>query len=282
MNTYVNIYSTPPSISFIPLTDHNSPCPRPSPDYIHLSFFKPSKRNLPLHISSPITSPDRPQTFQYLITGALGRNFVILHSPTLPTLRTYLLRHFGTDDFVYTQNHQLVQFDLTHHPIELQTPLHGGCQIHIKGLFGNRHVHLSTCTLNSLMECLSSLFHFPSFYCIQQGKLLRDSIDPEFPVYVLGRLRGGVGNGPPLKNVHQSTPPPDKANKLRRRDGTSDSHPRELTQGSSSDEQPLTNLTTDEKLLLILRETKANRRESKKLTTTVRSLENEMSSSSRR
>ncbi len=44
----------------------------------------------------------------------------------------------------------------------------------------------------------------------------------------------------------------------------------------------MSTLSTDEKLLLILRETKAHRRESKKLTTTVRSLEHEMSSSSRR
>ena len=130
---------------------------------------------------------------------------------------------------------------------------------------------------------MNTLFHFPSFYCIQQGKLLQDEVNPNFPVYILGRLRGGVGNGPPLKNVHQTTPPPNTANKLRKRDGT-DTPPRELEllQGSSSDEQPVANLTTDEKLLLILKETKANRRESKKLTKTVRSLETEMSSSSRR
>ena len=232
--------------------------------------------------SSPVTSPDRPQTYQYLLTGTLGRNFALLDSPTLPTLRAYLRRHFGTDNFIYTQNNQLIQFDLTHHPIELRTPLRGGSQIHIKGLFGTRYIYPTEYTLTSITDCLYSLFQCPSFYCIQQGKLLRNQVDPNFTVYVLGRLRGGVGNGSQPKNVHQSTPPPANANKLRKRDGISDFPPRELTQGSSSDEQPLTTLTTDEKLLLILRETKANRRESKKLTTTVRSLENEMSSSSRR
>ena len=232
--------------------------------------------------SSPLHSPDRPQTYQYLMTGALGRNFVILNSPTLPTLRMYLLSHFGTDDFIYIQNHQLVQFDLSHHTIELRTPLRGGSQILIKGLFGTLNINPLECTLDSITNCLCSLFRFPSFYCIQQGKPLRNKVDPDFPVYVLGRLKGGASNGSVPKNVHQSTPPLNTANKLRRRENNTDSPPRELTQGSSSDEQSATNLTTDEKLMLILRETKANRRESKKLTTTVRSLENEMASSSRR
>ena len=220
-------------------------------------------------VSSPLHSPDRPQTYQYLLTGALGRNFVILNSPTLPTLRSYLLRHFGTDNFIYIQNNQLIQFDLSHHTIELRTPLRGGSQILIKGLFGTFNICPSECTLDSVTNCLCSLFHFPSFYCIQQGKLLRNKVGPDFPVYVLGRLRGGVGNGSQLKNVHQSTPPQNTVNKQRRRDGNPESPPRELTQGSSSDEQSLTNLSTDEKLMLILRETKASRRESKKLNTTV-------------
>ena len=87
---------------------------------------------------SPLHSPDRPQTYQYLLTGALGRNFVILDSPTLPSLKSYLLRHFGTNNFLYVQNHQLLQFDLTHHSIELRTPLQGGSPLDIKGLFGKR------------------------------------------------------------------------------------------------------------------------------------------------
>ena len=232
--------------------------------------------------SSPLHSPDRPQTYQYLITGALGRNFAILNSPTLPTLRMYLLNHFGTDDFIYIQNHQLIQFDLSHHTIELRTPHRGGTDVLIKGLFGTLNIHPVDYTLDSLTHCLHSLFCFPSFYCIQQGKPLRDKVDPNFPVYVLGRLKGGASNGSIPKNVHQSTPPLNTANKLRRRENNADSPPRKLTQGSSSDEQSATNLSTDDKLMLILRETKANRRESKKLTTTVRSLESEMASSSRR
>ena len=235
------------------------------------------------HTPSPLQSPDRPRTYQYLLTGALGRNFVILDSPTLPSLKSYLLRHFGTNDFIYVQNNQLLQLDLTQHSIELRTPLQGGSSLDIKGLFGKRTIYPTQYTLPSLIDCLNTLFSFPSFYCIQQGKPIKYEINPDLPVYILGRLRGGVGNVPPPKNVHQTTPPPNTANKLRRRDGT-DSPPRELElhQGSSSEEQPVANLSTDEKLLLILKETKANRRESKRITHTVRSLETEVSSSSRR
>ncbi len=57
---------------------------------------------------SPVTSPDRPQVYQYLLTGALGRNFAILPTPTLQALRTYLLRHFGTNNFTYILSKQSI------------------------------------------------------------------------------------------------------------------------------------------------------------------------------
>ena len=231
---------------------------------------------------SPVTSPDRPQVYQYLLTGALGRNFAILPTPTLQALRTYLLRHFGTDNFTYSQSNRLVEYGLTQHTIELRTPLQGGCSIQIKGLFGTRYISPATLTLNSITDCLHSLFAFTSIYCVQQGKILQHSADPYFPIYVLGRLRGGTGNVPPIKNTHQTTAPPEKANKLRRQGASPATPPQEIGNGSSLDDQMAAGLSTDEKLLLILKETKANRPDSKKLASTVRSLENEMSSSSQR
>ncbi len=76
-------------------------------------------------IPSP-TSPVRTPMYQYLITGALGRNFVLLTQPTLQALREYLQCHFGTFDFLFLQRRSIVS-DLTASPIELHLLLMWFC-----------------------------------------------------------------------------------------------------------------------------------------------------------
>ena len=90
----------------------------------------------------------------------------------------------------------------------------------------------------------------------------------------MGRLRGGMK--PTQK--HQSTPPQNSQNKLRRQDAL-ETHPIE---SSSDDLMDPTNLSTDDKLDLILKSTQSNRRETRRMTKTIRSLETEFASSSTR
>ena len=155
-------------------------------------------------------------------------------------------------------------------------PLKGGFQIQIRGLFGTRLIDIATTQTSQLKQELLQLFPFQDFYLVQHGKCLINELDPHCPITVLGRLRGGMGPS----NKHQTTPPPaEKANKQRRQAPTS---PLPELEDASSEEQPTTTMTTDDKLNLIIHQTKAARRESRQLTRTVRSLEQEFASSSSR
>ena len=77
---------------------------------------------------------------------------------------------------------------------------------------------------------------------------------------------------------HQSTPPQNSMNKLRRQDAI-EAQPIE---DSSDDLMDSTTLSTDAKLDLILKSTQSNRRDTRRMTKTIRSLETEFASSSTR
>ena len=224
--------------------------------------------------TSPAVSPTSPPVYQYLLTGALGRNFVLLPAPTVAALRQYLLLQFGVDDFRFFQQGQKCTTTLSAAPIELRIPLYGGFQFVIRGLFGTRTIHLPDCSVIALLDLLRTQYGFQDFYLIQQNKPVQAYLSLYLPIYVLGRLRGGMK--PTQK--HQSTPPQNSQNKLRRQDAL-ETHPIE---SSSDDLMDPTNLSTDDKLDLILKSTQSNRRETRRMTKTIRSLETEFASSSTR
>ena len=230
------------------------------------------------HTLSPPASPVSP-VYQYLITGALGRNFVLLPTPTLSALKDYLHTHFGTSDFLFFQHGKRSTHSLVAAPIELRIPLHGGSLLHVKGIFGTCHVTLPVPTISSLQSYFLSLYPFQDFYFIQQGRHIQSDINPHVPIYVLGRLRGGM-----KANKHQSTPPIADKPKQPRQNKLDTGALEDII--SSEDElmdpRDTSTMSVDDKLTLILRTTQATRRDSKHLQRTVRSLEQEFASSSTR
>lgn len=228
----------------------------------------------PLDTTSPTASPFSSPVYQYLLTGALGRNFVSLSSPTIAALRQYLSLQFGVDDFRFFQHGQRCTTTLSAAPIELRIPLNGGCTLEIRGLFGTKHLHSPDLLASTLRSFLQDTYSFHDYYLVQQCKSVTTYLTPGLPVYVLGRLRGGMKT----TTKHQSTPPLNTVNKLRRQDALEP----EPIDSSSDDLMDSSTLSTDAKLDLILKSTQANRKDTKRMSRTVRSLETEFASSSTR
>ena len=121
--------------------------------------------------------------------------------PNLSALKDYLHTHFGTSDFLFFQHGKRSTHSLVAAPIELRIPLHGGSLLHVKGIFGTCHV---TLPVPLLVRCSPTFFLFilfrTSIYSTGSSHQIRHQ--PHVPIYVLGRLRGGM-----KANKHQSTPP---------------------------------------------------------------------------
>lgn len=235
------------------------------------------------HNDCDLSLPASPTTpvYQYLITGALGRNFVLLSNPTLPALKDYLHVHFGTADFLFFQRGRRSTHSLVAAPIELRIPLHGGSSFCVKGIFGTCYVTLPMPTIESLHSYFFSLYPSQDFYFIQQGRLIKSYIDPQVTIYVLGRLRGGMKPNP---NKHQSTPPIADKSKQPRQNKLTSLEDKDIISSEDDlmDPRDTATMSVDDKLTLILRTTQATRRDSKHLQHTVRSLEQEFASSSTR
>lgn len=216
--------------------------------------------------------PDTPKVIQASDFTAKKRSLET--TPTVAALRQYLLLQFGVDDFRFFQHGQKCTTTLSAAPIELRIPLYGGFTLSIRGLFGTQSICLPNLDATTLQAFLSTKYHFQDFYLVQQGKHVQIKFSPHLPIYVLGRLRGGMK--PTQK--HQSTPPQNSLNKQRRQ-GAIEAHPIE---DSSDDLMDSANLSTDAKLDLILKSTHNNRRDTRRMTRTIRSLEAEFASSSTR
>ena len=163
-----------------------------------------------------------------LIAGVLARNFVLLAEPTLTALRQYLHRPFKSSNFDFYQNQHPVDEELTPQAIEIRVRIRGGHLIQLRALFGRQFISLVQTTVRCLELYLFGRFGHTDFYAIQQGHVLKTNIEPGFPVYVLGRLRGGMST-----TKHQTTSPRgDPPTKLRK--GT----PNQITQPSFLSERP--------------------------------------------